>query len=68
MTTEMWRVNSLVPFAPAHRVALQHGDVRIMACNWVPSRPGVYITRAEMLRLSRFCCTKCARSVPAGAR
>ena len=67
--TEMWRVNALVPFAPAHRVVpIDLGHVKVMACNWVPSRPGVYITRAEMLRLSRFCCTKCARSVPAGAR
>ncbi len=68
MTTEMWRVNALVPFAPAHRVAVDHGHVKIMACNWVPSRPGVYIPRAEMLRLSRFACRRCCESVPAGAR
>lgn len=68
MTTEMWRVNALVPFAPAHRVAVDHGHVKIMACNWVPSKPGVYITRAQMLTLSRFCCVRCALSLPAGAR
>ena len=60
---EWWRVADDSPISPAHLVIYQREGVRATACNWVPNRPGILRTRAEMLAGHRFACSKCLRSV-----
>lgn len=61
MNDEVWRVADLTPTSPAHLVGYQRDGLVATACNWVPSKRGQLISRAEMSVLSRFACVNCLR-------
>ena len=58
---EQWRVADHTPIAPAHLIAYERDGIRATACNWVPSKAGLLITRNEMSMQCRFACISCCR-------
>ena len=62
---ERWRVADHNPHTPAHAVGYQNDRVLVTTCGWSPTRPGVVISRAEMLAQQAFVCRHCAKKVVA---
>lgn len=57
----LWRVATRHPTSPAHLVSIATAadGVRVMACGWIPTAPGLVITHEDMVAAQRFACIRC---------
>ena len=60
---ESWSVADRRAHTPAHVVGYHQDRVLVTSCGWSPTRPGIVISRAEMLAQNAFVCRCCVKKV-----